>query len=681
MVEKKIYTNSILGVRIAVTNMEEAVSYILGHLEELRGEYICLSNVHTTMMAWHDPEYRKAQNDAAICLPDGAPLSYILRRRHFSEAERVAGPDLMPALWRASEQMEEREVRHFFYGSTEETIAALEANLKKNYPKLSLAGFISPPFRELTEEEDREMEERINAVAPDILWVGLGAPKQELWMQRHRGRIHAVMLGVGAGFDFHAGTLKRAPLFFQTHYLEWLYRLFQDPLRLGKRYITTNFQFLALALTEKDEGSVRGIGEPVKKRLLIYAHYYAPDVAATGQILTELAEGLLDDFDCTVICTVPSYTGRIAMEYRRHKYFHENIGGVKVLRIRVPEFRKSFMLSRLYNIVSYFVSAAWATRQIGSQDIVFSISQPPILGGLLGRFGKKQKKAKFVYNIQDFNPEQSRAVGVGNPRLTYRLLRKIDTDTCRMADEVIVVGRDMVETLKDRFPEGDLPRYACIPNWAREDELVPLEKEHGEVRAFRSRYGLEDSFVIMYSGNLGLYYDLENLLPAVAEITEQLPQTMFCLVGEGSVEESLKRRAEKEGWKSIRFIPYQPKEKLLYSLNAADVHLVVSARGIRGVSVPSKLYGVMAVAKPVLGVLEEGSEAAETMKEAGCGLLSNPGDMEGLKRNLKQLLQMREDPEGLAAMGKAGRDYLTAHLKMETAIRRYREELLAVCAE
>ena len=102
MTEKKIYTNSILGVRIAVTNMEEAVSYILGHLEELRGEYICLSNVHTTMMAWHDPEYKKAQNEAAICLPDGAPLSYILRRRHFSEAERVAGPDLMPALWRAS---------------------------------------------------------------------------------------------------------------------------------------------------------------------------------------------------------------------------------------------------------------------------------------------------------------------------------------------------------------------------------------------------------------------------------------------------------------------------------------------------------------------------------------------------------------------------------------------------
>ena len=452
------------------------------------------------------------------------------------------------------------------------------------------------------------MTERIVSAHPDILWVGLGAPKQELWMNRHKGRIPSVMLGVGAGFDFHAGTLKRAPLWLRTHYLEWLYRLFQDPKRLWKRYVSTNFRFMLLALREKNGEGLLPAGQERKKRLLIYAHYYAPDVAATGQILTELAEGLLDSFAVTVICTVPSYTGHIDLEYRRHKYFHEDLAGVKLIRIRVPEFRKTFMISRLYNILTYFLSAAYITLQTGPQDIIFTISQPPILGGLLGRIGKRMKKAKLVYNIQDFNPEQSRAVGVGNPKLTYGILRRIDTGTCRDADKVIVVGRDMEETLRNRFPEGDIPPYACIPNWARERELIPLPAGDERVERFKAAHGLSGKLVLMYSGNLGLYYDLDHLVPAAAEVLEERENAVFCLVGEGSVKEELQELVKKRGFSCVRFLPYMPREELLLSLNAADIHLVVSARGIRGVSVPSKLYGVMAVGKPVLGVLEEGSE-------------------------------------------------------------------------
>lgn len=120
----------------------------------------------------------------------------------------MAGPDLMPAIWKATEHT---EYSHYFYGSTPETIAALEKNLRSKYPDLKIAGMESPPFRPLTEEEDRQAVERINASGADFVWVGLGAPKQEKWMYEHQGRIHAVMLGVGAGFDFHAGTVKRAP--------------------------------------------------------------------------------------------------------------------------------------------------------------------------------------------------------------------------------------------------------------------------------------------------------------------------------------------------------------------------------------------------------------------------------------------------------------------------------------
>ena len=154
-----------------------------------------------------------------------------------------------------------------------------------------------------------------------------------------------------------------------------------------------------------------------KKRLLIYAHYYIPDTASTGQILRELAEGMLDKFDITVICVVPSYLGTVEEKYKTQKYYQENINGVKVLRIRVPEFSKTNKKSRVKNIVSYFLGAMAATFKVGKMDYVFSISQPPILGGLLGVWGKWVKHAKYIYNIQDFNPEQVIAVGYTKNKL------------------------------------------------------------------------------------------------------------------------------------------------------------------------------------------------------------------------------------------------------------------------
>ena len=138
-----------------------------------------------------------------------------------------------------------------------------------------------------------------------------------------------------------------------------------------------------------------------KKKLLIYAHYYVPDVASTGQILRELAEGMLDAFDITVICVVPSYEGKIEEKYKTRKFYEEEINGVKVLRIRVPEFSKANKLSRIKNIIGYFLGAMAATFRVGKQDYVFSISQPPILGGLLGVWGKWMKRAKYIYNIPD----------------------------------------------------------------------------------------------------------------------------------------------------------------------------------------------------------------------------------------------------------------------------------------
>lgn len=227
--------------------MEETVDYLTDNLEELKGNYICVSNVHTTMMSFRDKAYNVVQNSGAMALPDGKPLAIVCRLRKFYDAGRVPGPDLMPRIFQVSR---EKGYRHYFYGGSEETIDKLRAELKRQYPWLKIVGMYSPPYRTLTKEEDEEIVRKINEAKPDFIWVALGAPKQEIWMYEHQFKVCGLMLGVGAAFDFCAGTVKRAPGWVQELCLEWLYRLIQDPRRLFTRYLTTNASFLFHVIKE-----------------------------------------------------------------------------------------------------------------------------------------------------------------------------------------------------------------------------------------------------------------------------------------------------------------------------------------------------------------------------------------------------------------------------------------------
>lgn len=237
---------NIIGTDILVTDMAKTVELIENNIEELRGKYICVGNVHTTVMAHDDAQYHTVQKEAAFVLPDGKPLSVYSRKHGFEEAERVTGPDLMLELFKR-----ENGLKHYFYGSTQETLTMLGEKLKEQYPKLAIAGMVSPPFHELSEEEDAAAVRQINESGADIIWVGLGAPKQENWMYAHKDKVNGVMIGVGAGFDYHAGNIKRAPMWMQKMSLEWLYRLLQDPKRLFKRYLVTNTRYLYLIKKEK----------------------------------------------------------------------------------------------------------------------------------------------------------------------------------------------------------------------------------------------------------------------------------------------------------------------------------------------------------------------------------------------------------------------------------------------
>ena len=429
-----------------------------------------------------------------------------------------------------------------------------------------------------------------------------------------------------------------------------------------------------------------------KKRILIFAHYYAPDTASTGQILKDQAEGMLEEFDVTVICVVPSYGGTIEDKYKAHKYYFEELNGVKIIRVRVPEFTKAKKISRIKNIVAYFFGALGASRKAGKQDYVFTISQPPILGGLLGVLGKYQKHAKMIYCIQDFNPEQTIAIGYVKNRLILKAMMMVDKFNCRRSDLIITVGRDLVETLKKRFEGKKVPRHVMINNWIDEKAVYPLSENDKGVLEFKKKYGLEDKFVIMYSGNIGLYYDLEKLVKVLKQFRkgytlngmyEEGPKTAngrevaFAFVGGGSVRDKLVMYTKRHHFENIVFIPYQDKKDLIYSLNAGDVHWCVNAKGIKGVSCPSKAYGIMAVGKPMIGVLEKGSEVRMLIDEIGCGRCCEPGDYVEVADIIRWYIE-NADTDEEKKMGIKGRKYLEEHLTEEISVQKYVEAVKAL---
>lgn len=242
MVDKKIIpVCNIMGVNLAAINMSWLIEFTRKYIKELSGDYLCVSNVHTTVMSYDDESYCAVQNGGIMAIPDGGPLSSVGRKRGFTQMERTTGPDYLKEILDISV---EEGYRHFFYGSTEETLEKLKVHLEKEYPGLQIAGMYSPPFRALSLEEDKEMIAMINAGNADFVWIGLGAPKQERWMSEHKGVIKGLMVGVGAAFDYLAGNIERAPMWMQKANLEWLYRLLQEPQRLFKRYFYTNTKFI-----------------------------------------------------------------------------------------------------------------------------------------------------------------------------------------------------------------------------------------------------------------------------------------------------------------------------------------------------------------------------------------------------------------------------------------------------
>ena len=243
---------NILGSNISTLSLQKATQYIADWVKNDERHYVCVCTTHTVMEGVNAKRVKEAINGASMATPDGMPLVWLGKYWGGEEVTRVYGPDLMLSLCEISNVSAENErIRHFFLGGKPEVVSKLTSNLQDKFPKLVVAGTYSPPFREMTKNEKSEMINLVNQSAADIVWVGLGTPKQDLWIAEYREKLDpAVLIAVGAAFDFHAGFKKQAPTWMQKSGFEWLFRLLTEPRRLWKRYLYNNPAFMWLTFLQ-----------------------------------------------------------------------------------------------------------------------------------------------------------------------------------------------------------------------------------------------------------------------------------------------------------------------------------------------------------------------------------------------------------------------------------------------
>ena len=238
---------NLLNIRVDALAYDDVIEDVLSWAHRSPNRYICIANVHMLMEAYDSSYFRKIVNNADLITPDGMPLVWMMRLKGQRNQSRVYGPTLMLHIL---ERAAQEDIPVGFYGGQTEVLESLIKRMQMRYAGLNVAYSFSPPFHALSPEEDLAMIEKVNASGTRILFVGLGCPKQEYWMANHRGRVHAVMMGVGAAFDFHSGMKPQAPVWIQAMGLEWLFRFINEPRRLWRRYLFHNPRFIVLAIAD-----------------------------------------------------------------------------------------------------------------------------------------------------------------------------------------------------------------------------------------------------------------------------------------------------------------------------------------------------------------------------------------------------------------------------------------------
>jgi colanic acid biosynthesis glycosyl transferase WcaI len=396
-----------------------------------------------------------------------------------------------------------------------------------------------------------------------------------------------------------------------------------------------------------------------RPRLLVFNQYYWPGVEATAHLLSELCAALAEEFDVTVV------TGRLTQPGGEPgRTTHD---GVEIVRVRSTAYDRSALHLRALNYATYLAQSLREGLAAEQPDVVLCMTDPPIIADVAlivaRRFG-----VPLVVVSQDVFPEIAVELKrLENPAV-IEVLRRAIAAYLERADRVVAIG----ETMRERLERKGAPpeRLRVIPNWVDSTVLTPQPRDNDWAR----EHGLADRFVVMHSGNVGYAQNLDALVRA-ATFLRDLDRLTIAIVGEGSRRAPLMELAELLETESVFFLPYQPRDVLPRSLSSADVHVVGLARGLSGYVVPSRLYGIMAVGRPVIVAADRASETAQLVERVGCGVVLPPGRPELLAEEIRRahdgLLDLEE-------MGRLGREYVAAEADRSVAVGRYRDLLLEV---
>ena len=601
---------TILKTNINVTDMKSTIDYVTENLKDLKGNYICVSNVHTTVMSFRDEEYRKIQNSAAMALPDGQPLSIVSRRRGYAEAQRVPGPDLMPAILDLSQ---DKGYTHYFYGSTKSTLAQLKKEILTRYPKLRIAGMYSPPFRDLTREEDEEIVRRINDSGADFVWVALGAPKQEQWMYEHRNRVHGLMIGVGAAFDFVAGTVKRAPMWMQKLCMEWVFRIMQNPRRMIPRYLNTNFSFLYYVHKENKLFKNR-------LRIAMIGHKRIPSREGGIEIVVE---------ELAVRMAALGHRVDAYNRYGHHvsgKKYDQEYGwkgrkyykGVRVYI--VPTFRASSLNAIVY---SFF---ATIRALLGRYDVLHYHAEGPCAMLWLPKLFRR----RIVVTIHGLDWQRAKW---GN--FASFVIKFGEKLAAKYANEVIVLSENVQKYFADTYNR----QVTYIPNGIN-------RAEKRDAQLITEKYGLVKGGYILFLGRIVPEKGLHYLIEAFAKIDTDMK---LVIAGGNSQAVEYMERIHRMAAKDKRiimtdFVQGQMLEEL-YS-NAYAFVLPSDVEGMALSLLEAMSYGNCCLVSDI-------SENTEVVEDKA--LIFRRGDVKDLRNKLKYIF---EHPEVVRSYAEQSADFV-----------------------
>jgi glycosyltransferase involved in cell wall biosynthesis len=398
-----------------------------------------------------------------------------------------------------------------------------------------------------------------------------------------------------------------------------------------------------------------------KPRLLVLNQYYWPGVEATAQLLTELCEALAEDLDVTVV------TGHL---HRQEGQAHQSVrNGVEIVRVASTSFERSKLFARASNYATYLTTALVRGLRGRRPDVVLCMTDPPIVANI-ALLVARRFRVPLVVISQDVFPEIAvQLKRLENP-VVMSLLRGLVGLYLRRADRIVAIG----DTMRQRLEEKGAPteRMLVIPNWIDTTRLGPLEKSNHWSRS----WGVDEKFVVMHSGNVGHAQDLDSLIRA-GTFLRDLDDLQIMVIGMGARHAELVALAELLEVDQVQFLYYQSRGVLPQSLSAADVHVVGLAAGLAGYVVPSRLYGILAVGRPVIVAADAESETAQLVTEVGCGIVVPPGRPELLARAIRDAHDGKYD---LAAMGARGREWVEREADRSVAVRRYRDLLLELAS-